>query len=51
MTDFIQSIINNGIKVNASIVKGGWLEFDTLSDLKIYEKLLSANKLDNFFKI
>ncbi len=50
MTDYIQSIIDNGIKVNASIVKGGWLEFDTLSDLKIYEKLLSTNKLDNFFK-
>ena len=50
MTEFIQLLINNGHKISASIVKGGWLEFDTINDLNIYEELLSYNKLNNFFK-
>lgn len=51
MTDFIQLLINNGNKVNAVKVKGGWLEFDTVKDLKAYENLLFQNKLGSYFKI
>ena len=51
MTDFIQLLINNGNKVNAVKVKGGWLEFDTVKDLRVYENLLFQNKLGPYFKI
>lgn len=35
MTDFLQLIINNGVAVKAIPVNGGWIEIDTLSDLRI----------------
>lgn len=38
MTSFIQLIINRVSSVKASIISGGWLEFDTKNDLEIYRK-------------
>lgn len=38
MTSFIQMIINSGYKVKSEIINGGWLEFDTETDLDIYYK-------------
>lgn len=38
MTDFLQSLIDAGIPVQAVPVEGGWLEIDTLDDLRAYEK-------------
>jgi L-glutamine-phosphate cytidylyltransferase len=35
MTDFIQSFIRAGNKVNSVLIDGGWMEFDTPSDLSI----------------
>ena len=35
MTDFIQSLIRAGNKVNSVLIDGGWMEFDTPSDLSI----------------
>lgn len=40
MTSFIQLVINRLMPVKAVIVKNGWLEVDTIEDLKIYD---SAN--------
>ncbi len=37
MTSFIQLIINKLNPVNAIMIDGGWLEIDTLDDLKAYE--------------
>ncbi len=36
MTSFIQLIINNLSKVNAELISGGWLEFDTKNDIHSY---------------
>ena len=37
MTSFIQLIINDGYRVKADIIKGGWLEFDSQDDLTVYK--------------
>jgi hypothetical protein len=36
MTSFIQSIINNIMDVKPVYIEGGWLEIDSLEDLKSY---------------
>ena len=40
MTDFIQNHINNNGKVTPVFIDGGWLEVDTIQDLKIYMRRL-----------
>lgn len=37
MTDFIQSLIENGHNVTASLHSGGWLEVDSVEDKACYE--------------
>ena len=43
MTSFIQLLINAGWKVKPSLIKNGWIELDTIEDLKLYnnKKLLN----------
>ena len=38
-------------KINAILVKNGWLEIDTKEYLNLYENLYKKNKLDKFYKI
>jgi choline kinase len=38
MTSFIQMIIDSLINVNPMYINGGWLEIDSVEDLKVYEK-------------
>ena len=45
MTTFLQSLINFGWKINATKVNNGWLEIDTLEDIKIYENLFKKGLL------
>ena len=51
LTEFLQSLIDNGEKVSASLVNNGWLEFDNISDFEIYEKLLKKKRLNKFFDL
>jgi choline kinase len=51
MTDFLQGLINNGHKLKAVEINGGWLELDTLNDLKIYENLYNKKILNKFFNL
>ena len=39
MTDFLQGLIQNNQKLNAIIIKNGWLEIDSLEDYNLYEKM------------
>jgi choline kinase len=48
MTSFIQMMINDGWKVKAAIVEGGWLEVDSVDDLECYEKLHKNGQLQRF---
>ena len=39
MTDFIQSLIDSGKKVEPVFISSGWMEFDTLEDLQVGSRL------------
>ena len=51
MTSLLQLLIEAGWKVKAVQVHGGWLEVDTVDDLKIYETLLSSGELTRFISL
>ena len=45
MTDFIQDYIDDGGRVVPVFIDGGWLEVDTVQDLRVYEKNLATSPL------
>jgi len=51
MTSFLQLLIDASWKVKAVIVNNGWLEIDTIEDLKQYEKMAHLGQLDQFYKL
>jgi len=51
MTDLLQIIINNGIKIKGVRIKGGWLEFDTISDYDIYTTMYKERTLSRYCDI
>ena len=50
MTSFIQYLIDTGWQVEACLVKNGWLELDTIEDLKCFERMASDGSLGDYFK-
>lgn len=46
LTDFIQHLINQGVDVISSLHSRGWLEVDTVEDLKCYQELIEQNRID-----
>ena len=51
MTSFIQYLINTGWQVKAKLVKSGWLEVDTINDLKCYEQMAKDGSLDGYCRL
>ena len=51
LTSFIQLLINASWEVRAVCVEGGWLEVDSLEDLRIYEELKDSKELDQYCKL
>ena len=51
MTTFLQELINNNWKVKPVFVNNGWLEFDSLKDLKLYQSLYQDGKLRQFINL
>ena len=49
MTSFLQHLIDNDWNVQGVFVENGWLEFDSLEDLRIYHELSSEGALSRFF--
>ena len=49
MTSFLQLLIKSGWKIDATKVKNGWLEFDTIEDFNKYNQLHKVKKLKYFF--
>lgn len=49
LTDFLNSLIKINIKIKAVPINNGWLEIDTISDLKLYESLKQTNEINTFF--
>ena len=49
MTSFIQKMIDSGLQVMPSIINHGWLEIDTLDDLKMCDRLHEEGKLEALY--
>lgn len=39
LTDFIQYLVNNGIKINCATIERGWIEIDTVQDFERAEEM------------
>ena len=50
MTDMIQAIINDGVRVDPIEIKRGWLEFDTTEDYELYQKWLGDGTMEKFLR-
>lgn len=50
MTDFLQYIIDSSFPVHAESITHGWLEFDSVDDLEIYNKMLQNNTLNKYYE-
>ena len=48
MTDFLQYLIYNGFEMDVEQVDGGWLEVDTVNDLKTYNDLIKRGEIEQF---
>ena len=44
-------MIVNGFKIKAIPIENGWLEFDTVKDYEIYNKMLINDTLSDLIKI
>jgi L-glutamine-phosphate cytidylyltransferase len=51
MTSFLQLLIDAGWMVMPARVRHGWLEVDTVEDIKLYERLSKEGKLGHLWKI
>jgi len=49
--NFLQGMVVNGYKIKAVPIENGWLEFDTVKDYEIYNKMLADNSLSDFINI
>jgi choline kinase len=49
MTDLVRGMIEANVAVHAAPVDGGWLEFDSVRDIELYESWRSQGTLDRFF--
>lgn len=51
MTDFIQGLIDNGVKIQAIPIENGWLELDTIEDYNLYNKMNSNGKILELYDV
>ena len=51
LTDFLNSMINENIEINAIPINNGWLELDTISDYKLNNELYEKDKLSTLIEL
>ena len=51
MTDFLQGLIDEGVKLKAVNINNGWLELDNINDYRLYTEPSSKSKIYKFFDI
>lgn len=51
ITDILNVMVNDGIKIDTYLIDGGWLEFDTNEDYVRMEKLYKIDTLKNFINL
>ena len=49
MTDLLRGLIHSGTPPKAAIIESGWLEFDTETDLSLYNEMSKDGRLDQFY--
>ena len=50
MTSLLQLLIDSGWKVGAALVCHGWLEVDSVDDLKSYEAMAATGELERYYR-
>lgn len=51
LTDFLQALIKNEIKLKAIPIFGGWIEIDSMEDYNLYQKMYKEKSLSEFINI
>ena len=51
LTDFLNSLIKENVKIKAVKTNNGWLEIDTISDYELYNKLYKNDKLSDLINL
>lgn len=51
LTSLLQAMIDQGFDIRAVNVHGGWLETDTVDDLRLYAQLYAAGTLSAFYPL
>ena len=51
MTDFLQGLIDQGVKLKAVNINNGWLELDNINDYRLYTQHNSKSSISKFFDI
>jgi len=51
LTSFLQLLIDGGWHAKAVLVRGGWLEVDSVADLALYEGMERRGVLESFYKV
>ena len=51
MTDFLQGLIDEGVKLKAVNINNGWLELDNINDYRLYTQHNSKSSISKFFDI
>jgi len=51
MTDLLQGMINNGMKIKAIPIKNSWLELDSYNDYLLYSQMYKNKTLTKFFDV
>lgn len=48
LTTFLRCLLSDGYKINNMEISSGWLEIDTVNDLKVYHSLAQSDNLNNY---
>jgi len=50
IADLLQMMIKNNVEIKSISIDNGWLEFDTVNDLNLYNEMYEKNTLKKFIK-
>ena len=51
IADLLQMMIKNNVEIKSIPTDNGWLEFDTINDLNLYNEMYEKKSLQKFIKL
>ena len=51
MTDLLQGLISTGCKLKPVMIENGWLEFDSINDYHLYQKMYNEKNLSELINL